>query len=124
MGPAQNGEILSKILQSTKIVLGNNILGTGAARAWESMLSGAFYMSNYVPPEVDIVDIRKIMREGEDLVMFHDKQDLLNKVNYYLSHETERKQMAEKGRQAALKTMTYNALMRRLLEFLKNSLHD
>ncbi len=46
------------------------------------------------------------------------------KVNYYLSHETERKQMAEKGRQAALKTMTYNALMRRLLEFLKNSLHD
>lgn len=124
MGPAQNGEVLSKILQSTKIVLGNNILGTGAARAWESMLSGAFYMSNYVPPEVDIVDIRKIMKEGEDLVMFHDKQDLLNKVNYYLSHETERKQMAEKGRQAALKTMTYNALMRRLLEFLKNSLHD
>lgn len=122
MGSAQNGEVLSKILQSTKIVLGNNYNVTGAARAWESMLSGTFYMSNYVPPEIDATDIRKILKEGENLVIFHNKQDLLNKVEYYLSHETERKQMAEKGRQAALESMTYDVLMRKMLEFLKNAL--
>lgn len=120
MGAAQNGEVLSKILQSTKIVLGNNVNATGAARAWESMLSGAFYMSNYVPPEADAVDIRKILKEDENLVVFHDKNDLLNKVGYYLTHEDERKQMAEKGRQAALEKMIYDALVKRMLVFLSD----
>lgn len=120
MGAAQNGEVLSKILQSSKIVLGNNVNATGAARAWESMLSGAFYMSNYVPPEADAIDIRKILKEDEDLVVFHDKNDLLNKVGYYLTHESERKQMAEKGRQAALEKMTYDTLMKRMLTFLSD----
>ncbi|MCM1326560.1 MAG: glycosyltransferase [Bacteroidales bacterium] len=121
MGAAQNGEVLSKILQSTRITLGNNYNVTGAARAWETMLSGAFYMSNYVPPQEDAVDIRKILQEGENLVVFHDKQDFLDKVDYYLSHDAERKQMAEKGRKAALEKMTYDALMKRMLLFLKNA---
>lgn len=120
MGTAENGEVLSKILQSTKIVLGNNFNVTGAARAWESMLSGAFYMSNYVPPEADATDIRRVLKEGENLVVFYDKQDLLHKVEYYLTHETERKQMAAKGRKAALETMTYDALVKRMLIYLRN----
>ena len=124
MGPAQNGEILSKILQSTKIVLGNNIMGTAAARVWESMLSGAFYMSNCVPPETDISDIRKLLREDEDFVMFHNRQDLLNKVEYYLSHEEERNQLAEKGRKVALEKMTYDVLMKRMLVFLSDYFQD
>lgn len=122
MGAAQNGEVLSKISQSTKITLGNNHNVTGAARAWETMLSGAFYMSNYVPPQEDAVDIRKILQEGENLVVFHDKQDFLDKVAYYLSHDAERKQMAEKGRKAALEKMTYDALMQKMLLFLKNAM--
>jgi spore maturation protein CgeB len=118
MGPAENGATLSKILQSSKIVLGNNVNGTGAAGVWETMLSGAFYMSNYVPPEEDYVDIRKDMTEGENLVIFHNKQDLLDKVAFYLSHEDERKQMAEKGTQFALEHRTYEALMKKMLCFL------
>lgn len=120
MGAAENGEVLSKILQSTKIVLGNNFNVTGAARAWESMLSGTFYMSNYVPPEADATDIRTILKEGENFVMFYDKPDLLCKVEYYLTHEDERKQMAMKGRQAALETMTYDSFMKKMLAYIKN----
>ncbi len=120
MGAAENGEVLSKILQSTKIVLGNNFNVTGAARAWESMLSGTFYMSNYVPPEADATDIRTVLKEGENFVMFYDKPDLLCKVEYYLTHEDERKQMAMKGRQAALETMTYDSFMKKMLAYIKN----
>lgn len=120
MGAAENGEVLSKILQSTKIVLGNNFNVTGAARAWESMLSGTFYMSNYVPPEADATDIRTVLKEGENFVMFYDKPDLLCKVEYYLTHEDERKQMAMKGRQAAVETMTYDSFMKKMLAYIKN----
>lgn len=118
MGPAENGEVLSKVYQAAKIVIGNNVNGTGAARAWEAMLSGSFYMSNYVPPEEDVVDIRKIMTEGENLIMFYSKQDLLDKIGYYLVHEEERKQIAKKGNEMARKYMTYDALINRVLAFL------
>ncbi len=116
MGPAENGETLSKIYQASKIVVGNNMRSTAAARAWESMLSGAFYMSNYIPPEEDCIDIRMIMKADEEVVMFYDKQDFLNKVEYYLSHEEERNRMAAIGQKVALERMTYDSLMKKVLK--------
>lgn len=116
MGPAENGETLSKIYQASKIVVGNNMLCTSAARTWESMLSGAFYLSNYVPPEQDVADVRKIMKEGEELVIFHDKEDFLQKVEYYLTHEEERQRMAKIGHEAALERMTFDKLIQGMIQ--------
>ncbi|MCR5347418.1 MAG: glycosyltransferase [Fretibacterium sp.] len=122
MGPAQNGETLSKIYQASKIVMGNNIINSGAARAWESMLSGAFFMSPYIPPEEDWEDIRKVMKVGEDLVMFYNKKDLIKKVRYYLKHDEERREMARRGREVALQKMTYDAMMKRVITFIGDKL--
>ena len=115
MGSAENGEMLSKIYQVSKIVVGNNILTTSAARAWETMLSGGFYISNYIPEDKDAVDIRKIIEVGKDVVMFYNREDLIGKLHYYLTHEEERKIMIGRGRNAALKTMTFDILMKRAL---------
>ncbi len=116
MGSAENGETLSKIYQASKVVVGNNIVTTAAARAWETMLSGGFYISNYIPEEEDAVDIRKIIEVGKDVIMFHSREDLVDKLHYYLEHDEERKKMAERGRRAALEKMTYDVLMKRVLE--------
>ena len=115
MGPATNGETLSKIYQASKIVIGNNTQTTSAARAWETMLSGGFYMSNYIPPESDVTDIRKIIEVGQDVVMFYGKEDLIQKIRYYLTEEEERTKMAERGRKAALEKMTFDILMERVI---------
>lgn len=115
MGPAENGEMLSKVYQASKIVIGNNVISTGAARAWEAMLSGAFYLSNYVPPEADITDLRGVVEEQKDVIMFYDKEDLIQKLHYYLEHEEERQEMIERGRKAALEKMTFDSLMKRAL---------
>lgn len=115
MGPAENGEMLSKIYQASKIVVGNNILTTSAARAWETMLSGGFYISNYIPEDKDAVDIRKIIEVGKNVAMFYNREDLIGKLHYYLTHEEERKIMIGRGRNAALKTMTFDILMKRVL---------
>ncbi len=122
MGPAENGETLSKIYQASKIVVGNNFHATGAARAWESMLSGAFYMSNYVSPENDAVDIRKIMTLDEEIIMFRGREDFLAKVEYYLTHDKERLKMAKIGHKAALERMTYDIMMKRVLTELPEKL--
>lgn len=115
MGAAENGVTLSKIYQASKIVVGNNVCTTAAARAWEAMLSEAFYMSNYIPPEEDAVDIRKIMKLDEELIMFYNKDDFLKKVEYYLSHEEERRKMIEIGHKTALDKMTYNKMMSNII---------
>ncbi len=122
MGPAQNGEVLSKICQASKIVLGNNAWITGAGRAFESMMSGAFYMSNYIPAEADWTDIRKIIKPGEDFVMFYNRKDLIKKVRYYLKHDEKRREMARRGREVALQKMTYDSLMKRVITFIGNKL--
>lgn len=115
MGPAQNGEQLSKIYQCSKINLGNNIMTTAAARAWESMLSGGFYMSNYIPSENDITDIRKILSEDE-VIMFYDKEDFLSKIKYYLKNEDKRLEMIEIGQKCALERMTFEILMKNMIK--------
>lgn len=124
MGPAKNGETLSKIYQASKIVLGNNIITTAAARAWESMLSGAFYLSNYIPEENDDVDIRKIIEVGKDVIMFYNREDLIEKLHYYLGHEDERQEMIKRGREAALEKMTYDVLMKRVLKEVAERLEE
>ncbi len=124
MGPAENGETLSKIYQASKIVVGNNCMSTANARVWESMLSGAFYMSNYIPPETDMVDIRKIVKVDEEVVMFYDRDDFLQKVRFYLSHEEERQKMIQVGRKVALERMTYDSLMKRVLEEVPKKLEQ
>ena len=84
-------------------------------RAWETMLSGGFYLSNYIPEEDDITDIRKIIEVGKDVIMFYDKEDLIEKIHYYLEHEDERSEMIQRGRKAALENMTFDILMERTL---------
>lgn len=118
MGIAENGEELSKILQSSKIVLGNNMYSSAAARAWETMLSGGFYLCNYIPLKGDWIDIRKILNEDE-IIMFHGKDDLIQKVDFYLTHEEERQRMVKIGYEAALKSMTFDILMERVMNELK-----
>lgn len=115
MGPAPNGEILSKINQASKIVLGNNAICTAAARAGETMLSGGFYMVNYIDPESDWVDIRMQLEEGKDFVMFKDRDDLIQKLHFYLEHEDERKRMLEAERKAAQEHLTFEVFMKKFL---------
>lgn len=122
MGPAQNGEVLSKILQCSKIVIGNNVFATGAARVWETMLSGTLYISNRPPTEVDAVSIFKLLKEGEDVVVFHNRKELIEKVQYYLTHEEERQQIIDRGREKALQNRTFDALMKHVIEFIQNTI--
>ena len=124
MGPAENGETLSKIYQASKIVIGNNVMTTAAARAWETMLSGGFYLSNYIPEEEDVTDIRKIVTIGEDVIMFYSREDLIEKLHYYLEHENERQEMIKRGRKAALEKMTFDILMKRTVEEVAKRLED
>lgn len=94
---------------------------TAAARAWESIFSETLYLCNWIPPELDVTDIRTILKP-EEFVMFKGKEDLLSKVKYYLENEEERQRMIAIEKESALKKMTFDATCKRMLDVLKEQL--
>ncbi len=60
-------------------------------RAMDIMGAGEFLMSNYQ------ADFYRHFVPGEDLVLYESHDDLVNKCQYYLSHDAERRQIAANG---------------------------
>ena len=53
------------------------------------------------------------------MVFFRTKEDLINKVKYYLENDEERKRMSNIGREISLREFTYTGLANRFLNYLQ-----
>jgi len=73
---------------------------------------GGFEICDYVPA------LRKYFDEDE-VVMAKDKDDWFKKIEYYLSHEEERKKIQEKGTKRALKDHTYHNRVKQVIDLAK-----
>lgn len=60
-------------------------------RIWDIMGAGGFVLTNYQSELADYFDI------GRELETFADGKELLYKIDYYLSHEEQRKEIAANG---------------------------
>jgi hypothetical protein len=65
-------------------------------RVFDTMLSGALLL------EQENSQIECCFNDGEDYVSFSSKEDLLNKIKYYLANDDERKKIARSGRMKCL----------------------
>lgn len=69
-----------------------------------------------------LVDNRALLPElfevGREVVTFSDKTELENKIDYYLAHPEERKQVAQAGRVRALRDHTYAQRLRSMLGYI------
>lgn len=120
-GVLKHGEELAKMYSCTKIVPATFFWFTSHARSWESTSCGALCMARYIPPEVDFANIRECFTEDEDFVFYHDREDLINRVKYYLTNEDERQRIAENGRKKVLQTMTYASAVSKCLKLIKDN---
>lgn len=109
--PVSYGEELAKIYQSSKINLNitmANIQQGIPLRVFDIMGSGGFVMTNYRP------GLENHFIDGEDLVVYYDRMDLINKVEYYLLHDEERKTIAENGRKKIKSEYTVDKRIREI----------
>ena len=81
-------------------------------RAMDIMGAGGFLMSNY---QADFYDF---FVPGEDLVLFESKDDLINKCDYYLKHDTERRQIAANGNGKIKEFHTYEVRLKEIFELV------
>ena len=56
--------------------------------------------------------------DGKDYVSFYSKEDMLNKIAYYLEHEDERKQIAHNGQEKVCKEHTYDIHLKEMLDLV------
>ena len=79
-------------------------------RAFDILGSGGFLLSNF---QADFLDE---FIPGEDFVYYESKEDLLNKINYYLTHEEERVAVALNGHDKVAANHTFRHRVREMLE--------
>lgn len=62
-------------------------------RVFDILSAGGFCLTNYQP------EIAEYFEDGSELVIYTDMDDMMRKIDYYLSHEEERRAIAKKGHQ-------------------------
>lgn len=78
-------------------------------RAFEILGAGGFLLSNY---QADFADC---YIDGEDYVSYSSMEDMMNKIEYYLSHDNERKEIAANGLRKTQEEHTYISRLREML---------
>lgn len=112
MGSVDYWSEMPKVFRESKINLNftiPNIKSGIPLRIWDVLGSKGFLLTNYQ------AEIPYYFTEGEDLVCFDGIEDLREKVAYYLTHEEERKQIAENGYR---KVKEHHSYVNRLSEML------
>ncbi len=110
-GPINSPCKLNELYNQSKIVLNihHSQLESGTnQKTFEVALAGGFQIADYR---------ENIKNEfGDTIALFRSKEELLEKVTYFLSHEEERATLAKESREIALKNDTYQKRIEILLE--------
>ena len=115
-GPAKNGEPLSRILNCSKIMVGTNHSSSTHPRIFEATLSNCLYIGPRIPEAYDMGNIREFLKDGEEIILYDGKNDLIEKIRFYLDNDDERKKVIERGKRKILDTLTYKKGMERFVD--------
>lgn len=119
--PVEYGKAAALVFAGSKINLNialKGIEGGTPQRIMDIMGAGGFVMSTYCEETAELFE------EDREIVMFRTPEELLEKVDYYLAHEAERKRIAERGYEKVLRCYTYEKKMRELIDWMQNSERD
>lgn len=82
-------------------------------RVLDVLACGGFLLTNYQP------EIAEYFIDGEELVMYHSFEDMYEKIDYYLEHEDERKQIARAGYKKVKECFNYIKGFGQIVEILE-----
>lgn len=101
---------LVKVYQESRIVLNFCQVGQGfSIRVFQVMGSGAFLLSEYCP------DLKAIFQRGEHLDWFSNKEELIERVKYYLARPDESAKIAAAGNRIVHEKYTWKTVMNSLV---------
>ncbi len=112
-GGADSNNMMPQIIKCSKININmtNRPIKTGLPlRIFDLMGAGGFVISNYQ------AEIPEHFVPDEDIVLFESIPDLLEKIDYYLKHDDERKAIAKRGHDKVRDFHTYDIRIAQMFE--------
>lgn len=109
---------MPKVFQASKINLNMTIrpIETGLSlRVWDILGCGGFLLTNYQS------EIPDYFEAGKDLETYESLEELEQKIQYYLTHEEERVEIAIHGYEKVAKHHTYEIRLAQMLKILTNT---
>jgi spore maturation protein CgeB len=116
LGYLDNRKELPKLYNASKINLNitkSQLRTALPMRVFDISASGAFLLTDYRRDLGELFDL-----EGE-IVFYRDREDLRRKAEYYLAHEDEREEIAERARQRILRDHTYRDRLEEMIKVVK-----
>lgn len=97
-------EELCRVYNQSRIVFNTStsLRGDVSMRIFEGTACGALVMTDSASNGLG--DLYSV---GEEIVVYNDDEDLIEKIRYYLSHDGERNEIAGRGQQRALRDHSY-----------------
>lgn len=114
--PVDPGKATALIYAGSKINLNISLKGIEqgtSQRVIDIMGSGGFVLSTYCPETAELFE------ENKEIVFFRTPEELLAKVDYYLAHDDERRQIARAGHAKVVSCYTYDRKIRELLAWME-----
>lgn len=114
-GPVDYYEDMPYVFKNSKINLNISLRSIRSGiplRGIDIMGAGGFLLSNF---QADFYDF---FIPGEDMVLFESHEDMVEKCKYYLSHDAERRQIAENGYGKVKEFHTYDVRMKEIFEIV------
>ena len=116
MGPASYFTEMPLVFKLSKINLNITLRSIQHAiplRVYDILGSGGFLMSNFQH------DLAYHFVPGEDFVYYESRKDLLDKIDYYLSNEKERVEIAENAHRKVKEQHTFDVRVREIVDIVK-----
>lgn len=113
MGYVDYDTEMPHVFRNSKINLNitlRTILSGIPLRCLDIMGAGGFLLSNYQP------ELAEYFVDGEEMVMYTGRQDLLDKVSYYLEHDEERISIATKGMYKIQQEFNYDIMIDKIFD--------
>lgn len=116
MPPVDAGEAACMVYAGSRINLHialKGIEGGTSQRVMEVMAAGGFMMSTYC------AETAEIFEEDKEIVLFRTPEELFDKVDYYLQHEKERREIARKGQEKVLSCYNLERKFKQLFDWVE-----
>lgn len=105
-------EEMAKVFSSSRIIFNRSIKNDINMRVFEALSTGSLLITN----NLDDNGMPDLFEDGNDYVSYHNAEDLIGKVSYYLENPEQMKLIAGNGMERVRKYHTYQDRMKVLLE--------
>lgn len=107
---------MSRIYGRSKIVTNVSMNNDINMRYYEAMAAGCLLLTNKIKNN----GVASLFKEKVDYVTYKNKNDAINKINYYLNNPLIRVKIAKNGQKKVLNYHTYKQRLQRIINLSEN----